>query len=152
MNATLLCLALLVPGYGEKDIRKALADAGVRDGTLTFLTLFDSTEKRYGPYDGLGFNRVRGTDALLAELCEIPPVEGLSFDDSDVTDAGMAAIGALKGLKYLRLGKTGVTDAGLRRLERMSSLELLRLVDCPGVTDEGVARLQKALPECKIWR
>jgi hypothetical protein len=30
MNA-LLCVALLVPAYGDKDIRKALEDAGVRE-------------------------------------------------------------------------------------------------------------------------
>jgi hypothetical protein len=28
MNAILLCVALLVPGYGEKDIVKGIEDAG----------------------------------------------------------------------------------------------------------------------------
>ncbi len=28
MNATLLCLALLVPGYGEKEIKGRIRDAG----------------------------------------------------------------------------------------------------------------------------
>jgi hypothetical protein len=32
MNATLLCLAMLLPGYGEKDIAKAITDAGGRRG------------------------------------------------------------------------------------------------------------------------
>jgi hypothetical protein len=145
MNA-LLCVALLVPGYGEKDIRKALEAAGVRECGVIFV----EPAKRYGPYDALDFEGVRGTDALLGKLCELQPVQGLCLQRSDVTDAGMAAVGGLKGLKYLNLRTTGVTDAGLRRLQGMSSLELLVLFDCPGITVEGVARLQKALPNCSI--
>ena len=53
-------------------------------------------------------------------------------------------------MKVLFLLETGITDAGLRRLERLSQLESLNLQDCPNVTDEGVARLQKALPKCEI--
>jgi hypothetical protein len=146
MNATLLCVALLVPGYGEKDIRKALEAAGVQEGGVF-------ARRRaviYGPYEVLDFRGVRGTDALLAELCEIQPVEGLSLEGTDMTDTAMATVGTLKGLKYLDLNSTAITDAGLRRLEGMKDLELLQLHFCPNITDEGVARLQKALPKCKI--
>jgi hypothetical protein len=138
----LLCV-VGVGRAGEKDIIEGLAKAGVRKCVFHGPVICNET---------LDFEGVRGTNALLAELCELPPVEGLGLEGSDVTDTGMAAVGGLKGLKYLYLRSSGVTDAGLRQLEGLSSLGWLNLVDCPGVTDEGVARLQKALPKCHIDR
>jgi internalin A len=93
-----------------------------------------------------------GTDALLSELCELHSVQGLSLAESGMTDVGMAAVRDLKGLEYLNLNSTAVTDAGLRQFEGMSRLEFLNLGGCPGVTDEGVARLKQALPKCEIIR
>jgi len=56
-----------------------------------------------------------------------------------VTDAG------------LKLNNTQVTDAGLKHLSGLSELEFL-WVHNTEVTDAGVAELQKALPNCKIFR
>jgi hypothetical protein len=44
---------------------------------------------------------------------------------------------------------TQVTDAGLVHLEGLDNLDFLYL-DNTQVTDEGVTKLQKALPNCKI--
>jgi hypothetical protein len=174
MNATLLCVTLLVPGYGDEDIRKALEAAGIRECAVTFV---ESSKKRYGPYHALTFKGIRGTDLLLGELCELHGFEGLFFEKSDVTDAGMASIGGLRGLVYLSLNSIAVTDTGLQHLKglseltvlhlekchnltdaglepltRLSKLRYLDLRDCPNITDESIARLQKVLPNCKILR
>ena len=143
----LLCV-VGVGRAGEKDIRKALKDVGVEKGDVIVVI----PKEQYRHYVALDFEGVQGTNALLAELCEIQPVQGLWLEKSDVTDTGMAAVGGLKGLKYLNLYHTGVTDVGLRQLEGLSSLEWLGLGYCPGITNEGVARLQKALPNCTIQR
>ncbi len=148
MNATLLCVALLVPAYGEKDIRKALKDAGVRGGIRTHT----ARGVNYGPYQALAFQWAQGTDALLGELCELQTFPALLLDKSDVTDTGLTAVGGLKKLEYLDLEGTAVTDAGLRQLEGMSGLRVLDLSNCPGVTDASIVRLRMALPKCEIIR
>ena len=49
------------------------------------------------------------------------------------------------------LSYTGATDAGLKHLEKMKGLLRLNLRG-NRVTADGVAALQKALPDCKIDR
>jgi hypothetical protein len=114
------------------------------------------------------------TDAQLRQICALPALKSLSFskcptsdarlkivvqarrlqwlylDNSDVTDAGLPELTALRHLEGLSLDVTDVSDAGLRHLEGMSSLRSLHLRQCPYVTDEGVARLKRALPNCLI--
>ncbi len=53
MNATLLCVAMLVPGYGEKEVLKGIRDAG-------------------GHYCGVRCVTMprNATDADLGDLCE----------------------------------------------------------------------------------
>ena len=56
----------------------------------------------------------------------------------------------LTNLKYLDLdGNTQITDAGLEHLKGMTSLRGVELMRT-SVTDEGVKRLQEALPDCEI--
>ena len=52
-------------------------------------------------------------------------------------------------LDYLMVGGDGVTDAGLQHLARLTQLRELHLFHA-NVTDEGVTKLQQALPNCKI--
>ncbi|NLE37776.1 MAG: hypothetical protein GX621_07105 [Pirellulaceae bacterium] len=54
-------------------------------------------------------------------------------------------------LSRLCLRGTRITDAGLEHLKGLTRLETLDLRDTP-VTDEGVRRLQHALPDCRIER
>ena len=145
--ASVLVLMAVVGGgsAGEKEIRKALEDAGVRESRCIV-----DKERRY---DVLIFDGCRSTDALLGELCELRLVlEALDLERSDVTDTGIATIKNLNDLKYLGLRLTAVTDIGLRQLEGLKGLQFLDLYKCPSITDEGVARLQKALPKCQIVR
>jgi hypothetical protein len=69
-----------------------------------------------------------------------------------VTDTGITELDHLVDLRFLDLESTEVTDAGLRHLETLSRLEHLDVSMCPNITNAGVARLQKALPKCKILR
>ncbi len=106
------------------------------------------------PLGGSDFSEVQDTDALLGQLCELRSVSVgvLHLSGSTVTDAGLATVSDLRDLENLNLKSTGVTDAGLRRLEGMKKLRLLDLRSCPALTREGIARLQKALPNCEIKR
>jgi hypothetical protein len=65
---------------------------------------------------------------------------------------GLRSVADLRGTSWLIIAETAITDGGLRHLESLSNLVYLDLRDCPGVTDAGVVRLQKALPNCQIVR
>ena len=83
------------------------------------------------------------------------------WTDVELTDNGLREARAAGGLRsvaglpqvrlpYLHGGN--VTDAGLRHLEAMQGLRRLLLRRCPNVTEVGVERLRKALPDCQIER
>jgi hypothetical protein len=91
-------------------------------------------------------------DKDLGDLCELRDLEALVLIGPGITDASLRHIGGLRGLTHLDLTCTAVSDAGLRHLEGLRGLNKLFLWGCPTVTDEGVARLQKALPKCSIVR
>jgi hypothetical protein len=55
----------------------------------------------------------------------------------------------LTQLEWLQLGYTQVTDAGLEHLKGLNQLRALGL-ESTKVTDEGVKKLQQALPMCYI--
>ncbi len=93
-------------------------------------------------------------------------VEGDRFTDSDLRH-----VQKLTKLAYLSLNNENVTDVGLQYLEGLADLQelvicgppqagLKRLGTSPArpyrkytkVTDAGVAKLQKALPNCRITR
>jgi hypothetical protein len=140
-----LLVVVTVSRADEEGVCKTLMEAGVKvrlssgSDSQTTATL-------------VSFDGVLGTDTRLGDLCELRKLDMLSLIGSDVTDAGMATVGGFKGLKFLKLNHTTVTDTGLRRLEGMGRLDTLDLTGCPHITDAGVARLQKALPQCKIYR
>jgi hypothetical protein len=136
MNATLLCVALLVPGYGEKEIKGRIRDAGgVATNSGGIVEMARTT-----------------TDADLDELCQLRSLRFLGLSDTKITDKGLQTVSGLRWLKSLDLDGTAVTDDGLRLLESLSNLHGLDLRFCPNLTDEGVARLKKALPNCRILR
>jgi hypothetical protein len=92
------------------------------------------------------------TDARLKIVAVARGLETLVLFDTVITDAGLAELTRLSDLKTLYLVNASITDAGLRHLEGVKELRDLGLSRCPNITDDGVARLQKALPECKIAR
>ena len=60
---------------------------------------------------------------------------------------------AMRNLKSLSLAGTKITDAGLEHLKGLTQLRSLwlgREVRPEQVTPEGIRRLQRALPNCKI--
>lgn len=78
------------------------------------------------------------------------PVIGVAFSNRKVTDAGLEHLKGLTQLQHLILQNTKITDAGLEHLKGLTQLQQLNLNT--KVTDQGVERLQQALPKCKIER
>ena len=87
------------------------------------------------------------SDSGLKYLKRLGRLEDLCLSKTNVTD--LEHLKALTQLQSLNLDNTQVTDAGLEPVEGFAKLERLDLC-VTKVTDAGVARLQKALPYCKI--
>ena len=78
-------------------------------------------------------------------------VVGILFPGG-ATDADLAGLCEPRYLESLDLSQTQITDDGLVRLAELKGISYLALRGCPDVTDEGVERLRKALPGCKVYR
>ena len=91
------------------------------------------------------------TDAELEQLLKgLENLEDLDLYRTNITDAGLEHVKVLKNLRYLNLHwQKKVTDAGLEYLKGLESLQHLDLRGT-NVTDEGVNKLQRALPNCRI--
>ncbi len=91
------------------------------------------------------------TDTELASLSDAVQLSRLSLGYSpSLTSAGLRHLQSLTNLTYLNLDRTSVDDEGLKYLEGMKKLRTLDLRNTK-VTAAGVARLQKALPDCEIF-
>jgi hypothetical protein len=105
----------------------------------------------------LWLQNTRVTDAGLVQLRGLKQLQFLDLSGVKVTDAGLVHLRGLSQLEVLWLIETEVTDAGLIHLEGLKQLRLLGLAinntlmsTSTKVTDQGVKKLQQALPKCKI--
>jgi hypothetical protein len=89
------------------------------------------------------------TDAGIAALAPCFAIEELNVDGTSITDAGVKHLERVINLKNLSLARTGVTDGALESLEQMTQLKGLNL-ESTQVSQEGLARLQAAIPSCRI--
>jgi hypothetical protein len=97
--------------------------------------------------EGLGLS---GTQiARLEQLKGKARFHGLWLSGPSVTDTGLEHVAGLTNLKTLHLYETQVTDAGLEHLSGLTSLKNLFLHNTQ-TTSEGRAKLQIALPNCRI--
>ncbi|MCE9553909.1 MAG: leucine-rich repeat domain-containing protein [Planctomycetes bacterium] len=95
------------------------------------------------PIKYLYFDNTKVSD--LSPLAGMTNLQELGLDQTQVSD--LTPLAELKTLKVLVLRNTPVSDVS--PLSNLTNLELLDLQNTQ-VTDAGVARLQKALPNCKI--
>ena len=122
-----------------------LTECPISDDELVAIEPFQSLETLEMWQTSLG-------DAGLTHLGKLANLKSLNISKSpNVTSAGVAELLHLANLTKLNLSETGIDDAALETLSGMKTLESLD-VGMTGVTDEGVAKFQAALPECKVTR
>lgn len=122
-----------------------VTESGLRHlGRLTRLEtlIFDNTSGR--STGGM-------TDETLTVVERMPHLTSLHLEGNPITDAGLANVRWPAGLTELNLSGTRITDRGVQHLKRIVTLQRLVIVDTR-ITDAGVADLQKALPNCDIYR
>ncbi len=92
-------------------------------------------------------------DAGVEALAGLPNLMDLTLERSEITDAAYAHLAKMKKLKYLRAPLTKTTDAGVKQLADSLQIELLDFRDCTGVSDEGIASLNKLtkIRSFKVW-
>jgi len=96
--------------------------------------------------------RLRGVAAGGAKIERNEQGEVVEVDlgSSRITDTGLVHLKGLTSLQTLNLSGS-ITDSGLVHLKGLTNLQQLYLEDTQ-ITDAGVADLQKALPNCKIYK
>ena len=91
-------------------------------------------------------------DAAMAHICKIKTLKELQLMECNITNAGLKHLANLPELTSLDLGFCNfIDDAGLVEVEKLTKLQQLGLRGKKlKVTPAGIAKLQKALPNCKI--
>lgn len=67
-----------------------------------------------------------------------------------LTDKGLVHLSQIKSLKRLKTRSKLITNEGIQCLASLKDLEILQLSGSPNLTAEGIEKLQKALPNCRI--
>lgn len=94
--------------------------------------------------------RVQITDEGVKHLAGLSNLTWLNLDNvAYLSDEGLVYLKDMQSLKFLHLGSTAITDDGLHHLQTLTSLDDLK-VTRTGVTEEGVAELQKSLTKTAI--
>jgi hypothetical protein len=91
------------------------------------------------------------TSGPTKQLANLPPDVPQPISTVPWDDTMLEPLAKLRELQWLDLRCTDTTDAGLEHLSGLRKLRGLSL-DYTKVTDAGVAKLQQALPNCKITR
>ena len=92
------------------------------------------------------------TDEGLAEVAKLQRLKLLTlFGCKMITDEGLKEVAKLQRLNSLVLEGTEITDKGLKEVAKLKLVNFLNLRNTK-TTEAGVAELQKALPNCRIYR
>jgi hypothetical protein len=90
------------------------------------------------------------TGEAMATLAGMPLLEEVYLSGTKVDDEGLAQLSKLKKLTTLEIIQCDeVTDAGLEHLAKCKSLTTLDVTQTKA-TEEGIAKLKKALPKLKV--
>lgn len=137
---------------GDEGLAHLGDQAELWDGDLSGTRVTDAALAHLARMPRLRFedlSRLRITDAGLAHLSRLASLEHLRLGGTCIGDRGLAHLAGLGRPKLLDLAGTHLSDAGLVHLKAMPGLEGLVLPRA-GVTDGGVADLQRANPGLRI--
>jgi Leucine-rich repeat (LRR) protein len=123
-------------------VELSLAAAGLVDEDLPRLPKLAKLQRLV-----LDKNAIYGR--TLVSLQDLPELTELSLGCPSITDLLAKSLAGLKRLKRLVLVDADLSDTGIRHLEGLTNLTDLDLRQTK-VTKDGVAALQKALPQCRI--
>jgi hypothetical protein len=88
-------------------------------------------------------------DDGLAQLQHLKNLELIGLSRTRVTDRGIAYLSTLPKLRYISANDLNITNAAFDSFIKMTALRDLELSRTQ-VTSEGLEKLRKAMPKCKI--
>jgi hypothetical protein len=97
----------------------------------------------------LGLNGKDIDDTALETVAKLRTLGSLRLEATQVTGSGFKALTKLVLLNDLSLRRAPITDAALEDLAKLKTLKSLNLTETT-VSEAAVAKLQAALPDCKI--
>jgi serine/threonine protein kinase/tetratricopeptide (TPR) repeat protein len=95
------------------------------------------------------------SETSVQKLTPLKKMDSLRMFDGSRTRLdtdGMRVLGGLHNLETLFITRTGIQDSDLELLKDLHKLKNLGLEDCSHITESGVARLHRYLPNLKITR
>lgn len=99
------------------------------------------------------FGRTDITDVGLVHITGLNAIQVLRLIDwsgrGGITGAGMSHVGKLENLRELSIVNYEINDEGLMPLSRLSNLKEL-LFEGTHLTEQGIEKLQSALPDCRM--
>ena len=99
-------------------------------------------------YAILDLSYTKITDKELKHLSGLTDLRHLDLSYTKITDKELKHLSGLTNLRTLNLGEIEITDKGLQYLSKLRNLEDLKLR--AEITDEGLKKLEAALPNCVI--
>ncbi len=103
----------------------------------------------FADVDSVSVDGEQVNDHTIRQIASLPHLKRLGIRSNSISDAGLKNLAGHSELESLSLNSSSLTDTGLRHLCGMTKLESLSLARTQ-CTTEGVSKLQKALPICKI--
>jgi hypothetical protein len=86
----------------------------------------------------------------MESLKDLTDLVELNLDSNEISNDSLKNLEGLSRLESLNLASTPIGDAGLEHLKGLTKLRALDLSNVSDVTEEGIQKLKKSLPECHI--
>ncbi|MBS0210200.1 MAG: protein kinase [Planctomycetes bacterium] len=153
--ASQFSLGTLKADFDEPAVIAFKPPPDLRSIELYGLATTDAALKRIGTWskiDDLRIPNGKVTEAGFKELAQLKDLKKLYLEITDISDPWLVHLQQLPKLEWLQVNNTLITDAGLEHLAKIRTLRFLRGARS-AITAAGVAKLQTALPQCKIdWK
>jgi len=132
-----------IASWKNLTVLKLCASAGITDAGM------EQIGKMRNLYE-LRLCRTAITDDGLRHLSGLSNLRTLDLAGTRITGAGLEHITHLESLDVLRLSNTQLTDEDVGRLEALNSERTFILLDGTNVTEHGIGKLNRRLPnECR---
>lgn len=149
-NIVLFSLSMLcLSGCSDKEIEIHIYD----QEALVALEAFEPTYKLSddGRVIELKLQSEKVTDETVGLCGQLTELKSLSLYGSSITDKGLLPLQQMGQLESLGVGKTQITDSGLTFISEIPNLRWVWISGCPKITQTGVAKLKKDVPDLKVY-